>query len=651
MWPTSSPTETETIEVILQPHGATKGQTTFRKTITNLAELEDLVGEASKALGVGTARDGQSRDAIAEFSRDILTVNVRAHGQTPLALVDLPGMFHSEGTGSAAATGAGKRMVDDIVNEWISNENSIILAVVDTTRDPQAHTIFDKAAKADPDGSRTMGIITKPDKLEAFQEGQKTWTEVALNRNRQFKLRRGWHLLRNRNEKELKQNNEDRDLVERQYFEDKENGWQPIVQESMRSPESCGYGAERLKQRLATMLERQTRQMLPQIQQQIEAKIKRIDAEIEKIGIAGMKIEDAQKQFAEHCDEMSDLARDGISGHHDSRHFSLKNLNRKKLKEGAVCYVRANIRKKDEEFATKLRENAHDSFFAWDHSDAAPNTEKWVERVHDVLQQTEGTELQTYTDPARISLFFRDYSEGWKVIAESHVQAVHRECEAFLNWVVDEIMKDHVAFAGLGPAVKAQHIRPIMRDRLKQAKRELEILEQDRNRPIRTVNIMFRELSEASHQNETWRIVMQAMDSRDRSALNENLWLKPKYLAASVGLATGFDRRKREAAQFIADMLIYYKVSPLMGIHGTPAYRHQMAIERYIDEVLLHVNERHLLDDIKKVFSGLSRMDKDSMDKIWKSESQKFEQMQHKIKQLSAEKATLTDLGDALWSA
>src|SRR4051794_34730380 len=110
MWPTSGPTETETIEVILQTHGATKGQTTFRKTIDKLDELEELVEEASKAMGVGALRDahGQNREAIAEFSRDILTVNVRAHGQTPLALVDLPGIIQSEGTGSAAAFGTGK---------------------------------------------------------------------------------------------------------------------------------------------------------------------------------------------------------------------------------------------------------------------------------------------------------------------------------------------------------------------------------------------------------------------------------------------------------------------------------------------------------------------------------------------------------------
>ena len=66
---------------------------------------------------------------------------------------------------------------------------------------------------------------------------------------------------------------------------------------------------------------------------------------------------------------------------------------------------------------------------------------------------------------------------------------------------------------------------------------------------------------------------MQAMDSRDRSALNENLWLKPKYLAASVGLETEFDRRKKDAGQFIIDMLIYYKVSPSVRRNRATAYR------------------------------------------------------------------------------
>ena len=562
MWPTSDASEAETIEVILQPPGATKGQTTFKKTISNLGELEGLVEEASQAIGISPQRDanGQHREAVANFSREVLTVNVRAHGQTPLALVDLPGIIQSEGTGNAAAARNGKMLVDQIVEEWISNENSIILAVVDATHDPQNHTIFDKAAKVDRDGFRTMGIITKPDTIEPFQEKQSTWTEVALNKNSSFNLKRGWHIVRNRNEKELKQNNRDRDLVEKRYFEDTENGWQTIVEESKRSPETCGYGVETLKQRLATLLEQQTRKMLPLIQEQIEAKIRRLDAEIEKVGIAGMKIEDAQKLFAECCEDMSELARDGIKGIFD-KHFSYKNLDRKDLNKGAVCYIRANIRRKDEEFAAKLREKAHDNFFAWDHLDAAPNAEKWVDRVRMVLDRTEGTELQTHTDPARISLFFGDYSAGWKTIALEHVNAVHKECEAFLSWVVDEIMEDHIAFKGFGQAVKGKHIRPIMRDRLAQAKNELDKLEEDRTRPIRTVNVMFRELSQLSRHNETWRIVKQAMDSRDRSALNESLWLKPKYLATSVGLETEVDIRKQQAAQFIADMLIYYKVS------------------------------------------------------------------------------------------
>jgi hypothetical protein len=44
-------------------------------------------------------------------------------------------------------------------------------------------------------------------------------------------------------------------------------------------------------------------------------------------------------------------------------------------------------------------------------------------------------------------------------------------------------------------------------------------------------------------------------------------------------------------------------------------------------------------------------MEKDSMDNIWRTESQRFEQMQHRSKKLSDEKSTLTELGDKLWSA
>src|SRR5271156_3598047 len=115
MQSTQNEFDPETIEVVLKPRGAgATGHNTFTETIKELGELEQLVEKASKAMGVGSE---------AEFSKDILTINVRRHKQTPLALVDLPGIFHSEGAGQGA-TGANKQVVDDIVEEWIKLPHS-----------------------------------------------------------------------------------------------------------------------------------------------------------------------------------------------------------------------------------------------------------------------------------------------------------------------------------------------------------------------------------------------------------------------------------------------------------------------------------------------------------------------------------------------
>jgi hypothetical protein len=549
MQSTQNEFDPETIEVVLKPRGAgATGYNTFTETIKELGELEQLVGKASKAMGVSSE---------AEFSKDILTINVRRHKQTPLALVDLPGIIHSEGAGQGV-TGANKQLVDDIVEEWIKLPHSIILAVVDATRDPASHNIFERAHRWDPDGNRTIGIITKPDVPEANEESQQNWVGVALNQNSRYRFSKGWHVLRNRGESELRNatSSDIRDGNEKKYFEDPKSGWKAVVDESKRSPKTCGYGVEHLKIRLKVLLEKQTRQMIPKIQDEINQQIMRLEEKLQQLGIGGLTPEEGRKQFVKLCEKMGDLAMKGLSGWHD-RDFHLDDINRADLDAGHLQFVRSNIKDQDEVFAHKLRNDAHDNFFVWDHFDTASDPENWEDRVHKILGKTQGTEIQTQVDPARINLIFHSYSKGWKKISEMHIRSVSTVCQRFLDWVVDQ--KLGAGFAGLGAAVK-QYVRPVMRDRFRKAIAELDKLEDDRLRPVRTVNMLFEEQSQAVRHREAWRLVHQAMASQDVKLLQPRLWLGQKHLAQAVGIETSSDTKKRRAAEFIMDTLIYYRV-------------------------------------------------------------------------------------------
>lgn len=56
-------------------------------------------------------------------------------------------------------------------------------------------SILDKCRAVDPEGQRTLGIITKPDYLKS-RSSETLWIELAQNKNIYFEL--GWHMPKNR---------------------------------------------------------------------------------------------------------------------------------------------------------------------------------------------------------------------------------------------------------------------------------------------------------------------------------------------------------------------------------------------------------------------------------------------------------------------
>jgi Dynamin family len=57
-------------------------------------------------------------------------------------------------------------MVEEITDFYIRQPRTICLAVVSATHDYANQPILTKVREVDPDGERTLGVITKPDCLE-----------------------------------------------------------------------------------------------------------------------------------------------------------------------------------------------------------------------------------------------------------------------------------------------------------------------------------------------------------------------------------------------------------------------------------------------------------------------------------------------------
>jgi hypothetical protein len=132
----------------------------------------------------------KSDDAPA-FASDVLRVEIIGDTGLSLTVVDLPGLIsvsdYEEGE-------ADLELVNGVVDSYLKNPRSIILAVVQATNDIQNQRVIQRARAFDRTGERTVGIITKPDLVNRGTESR--IAQLANNRST-TRLKLGFFLLKN----------------------------------------------------------------------------------------------------------------------------------------------------------------------------------------------------------------------------------------------------------------------------------------------------------------------------------------------------------------------------------------------------------------------------------------------------------------------
>ena len=126
----------------------------FRETLDGFDGLPELIKNAKIAMAIGSF--GRA------FSKDLLRIEVSGPDRPHLTIVDLPGLIHSETKQQSAAD---IELVQDVVKSYMKESRSIILAVVSAKNDYANQIVLKLARAADKTGTRTLGVITKPDTL------------------------------------------------------------------------------------------------------------------------------------------------------------------------------------------------------------------------------------------------------------------------------------------------------------------------------------------------------------------------------------------------------------------------------------------------------------------------------------------------------
>ncbi|RHY23524.1 hypothetical protein DYB32_009158 [Aphanomyces invadans] len=229
----------------------------------SVRSVDDVTSHIA-ALTQQLVNEGQS------ISDDAIEIKLHGPAFPDLTLTDLPGLIRTVGDHEDKAMIA---RVDKLVHRYLVQDRTIILAVVPANVDMHNTAIIQAAEEADPDGVRTISIITKPDLIDRGAED----AVVDLLMNRTKRRRLGYHIVKCRGQQALNNKVTIQEGLDR---EAKFFGSHPIwstVDKSL-----CGTA--RLAEKLTVLLMETVSNSLPKVVAEIDAQLIQCRAKLGALG-------------------------------------------------------------------------------------------------------------------------------------------------------------------------------------------------------------------------------------------------------------------------------------------------------------------------------------------------------------------------------
>lgn len=390
-----------------------------------LENIPNIVLMASKALGVD---HGQA------ISSHVLRIEVTGPKQDHLTLIDLPGLFYVTKNDKDSASPA---LVKSLAQRYMKQPRTLILAIVSAKSDYATQEILKTLQETDPDGSRTMGVITGLDTVEQGSAREKEYMALAMND--EIPLVRGWHVLRNLNFKERQDQNSDRNDIETRFFTETEP-WSALP--------TNARGAQTLKTKLSQHLMHFIGGQMKSVVAALKAKIDDCNKTLEKLGPERSNIRDKRVYLFEIGTKHQNLVRAALNGPYSEVLFADPRFR-----------LRAQIRAHGDAFASKMRMKGHtwqivegtqrdagifedpvhkkyaigaDIPLVVDHQPLWISKQSYLEKVEAVLVQHRTFELHGMFDPLVVGVLFRNQSLKWKELACDYIEDIKSVVTSFL---------------------------------------------------------------------------------------------------------------------------------------------------------------------------------------------------------------------------
>jgi len=434
----------------------------FKESISDFKELPSLMDRATTLMGINNRSTSKSR----AFAKDVLSIEIEGPSRPQLTLVDLPGLVQTETRG---VTEEDVQLVTEITDSYISQHRTICLAVVSATNDYANQGILKKVRKVDPEGDRTLGIITKPDRLSPGSGSEKAFLGLARNEDIFFKL--GWHVLKNRSYEDGSSSFEQRNTSEIIYF--RKSNFSSLSKECV--------GITSLRDRLSQLLFNHVKQELPKLRKDLEEALRDSQLLLEAMGNRRATPQECKAFLTQLSLDFYEVGKAAVNGHYEGEYFA-HNADQAFSIESptTIRRLRAIIQYMNSQFSKLLRTQGHKYHFGeqervdagGDATDkpevdsegtksdveseatkpdvvpvvlrggfvppihrSKPEAMEWVRKA---LLRTRGRELPGNFNPLLVGELFWEQSSKWYRVAESHVEDVADVCNRFLDALLRE---------------------------------------------------------------------------------------------------------------------------------------------------------------------------------------------------------------------
>ncbi|KAH0828920.1 P-loop containing nucleoside triphosphate hydrolase protein [Lanmaoa asiatica] len=248
----------------------------FGTPITSKSLVEERIWRAQRAI-LNPSKDHKMYLHDAElpdenevsFSKNYVSLEISGSELTDLSFVDLPGLIASVGRGGNEHD---IDLVKSLVTSYIEKPSCVILLTVACETDFENQGAHHLAKQYDPDGKRTVGVLTKPDRIPPGDEP--AWLRIL--RNETEPLVNNWYCVKQPSSQDVSRG------ITWAEARRQENEWFSSKQPwcSLDAPYQKFLRTSYLTERLSLILSELIAKRLPRIQEELMNAIQETDGKL-----------------------------------------------------------------------------------------------------------------------------------------------------------------------------------------------------------------------------------------------------------------------------------------------------------------------------------------------------------------------------------